>query len=73
MPARLKFLKTEMTEMSHITKQVSWAALAHPDISFLLQHHQKNVIAVRPCEDLTQRIRLLYGKAMTENLVEIEA
>ena len=72
-PARLKFLKTEMTEMSHITKQVSWAALAHPDISFLLQHNQKKVIDVRPCEDLTQRIRLLYGKEMTENLVEIEA
>jgi len=72
-PARLKFLKTEMTEMSHITNQVTWAALAHPQIRFSLQHNQKSVIDVRPCGDLTQRIRLLYGKEMAENLIEIEA
>lgn len=31
-PARLKFLKTDTTEMNHVTNQVTWAALAHPKI-----------------------------------------
>ena len=73
MPARLKFLKTETTEMNHITNQITWAALAHPKIRFSLQHNQKSVIDVRPCDDLIDRIRLLYGKEMAENLIQIEA
>lgn len=72
-PARLKFLKTETTEMNHITNQITWAALAHPKIRFSLQHNQKSVIDVRPCDDLIDRIRLLYGKEMAENLIQIEA
>ena len=71
-PARLKFLKTETTEMNHITNQITWAALAHPKIRFSLQHNQKSVIDVRPCDDLIDRIRLLYGKEMAENLIQIE-
>ena len=71
-PARLKFLKTETTEMNHITNQITWAALAHPKIHFSLQHNQKSVIDVRPCDDLIDRIRLLYGKEMAENLIQIE-
>jgi len=30
------------------------------------------VIDVRPCDDLIDRIRLLYGKEMAENLIQIE-
>ena len=69
-PARLKFLKTDTTEMNHITKQVTWAALAHPKIHFILTHNGKTVIDVRACDSNIERARLLYGKEFADNLIE---
>ena len=69
-PARLKFLKTDTTEMNHVTKQVTWAALAHPNIHFLLTHNGRTIHDVRACDSHLERIRLLYGKEFAENLIE---
>jgi DNA mismatch repair protein MutL len=35
-PARLKFLKSTATESAHVSEVVLWAALARPEISFVL-------------------------------------
>ena len=72
-PARLKFLKTETTEMNHINNQIMWAALAHPSISFSLRHNDRSLINVRVCESIIERVRLLYGKDLAESLIEIES
>lgn len=69
-PARLKFLKTDTTEMNHIIKQVTWAALAHPKVHFVLSHNGKTVIDVRACDSNIERARLLYGKEFADNLIE---
>ncbi len=69
-PARLKFLKSESTELSHISAYVTWAALAHPKIQFKLTHNNRTLIDVRPCDSILERIRLLYGKDFAENLME---
>ena len=69
-PARLKFLKTDTTEMNHITNQVTWAALAHPKIHFSLTHNGRSVLDVRSCDSYLERIRLLYGREFAENLIE---
>ena len=69
-PARLKFLKTDTTEMNHVTNQVTWAALAHPNIHFSLTHNGRTVIDVRACDSHIERVRLLYGKEFAENLIE---
>jgi len=69
-PARLKFLKTDTTEMNHIIKQVTWAALAHPNIHFSLTHNGKSIIDVRACDSNIERARLLYGKEFADNLIE---
>ncbi len=71
-PARLKFLKTDTTEMNHIIKQVTWAALAHPKIHFMLSHNGKTVIDVRACDSNIERARLLYGKEFADNLIEFD-
>lgn len=71
-PARLKFLKTDTTEMNHIIKQVTWAALAHPKIHFVLSHNGKTVIDVRACDSNLERARLLYGKEFADNLIEFD-
>ena len=69
-PARLKFLKTDTTEMNHVTNQVTWAALAHPNIHFLLTHNGRSILDVRACDSHLERIHLLYGKEFAENLIE---
>ncbi|MBC8462721.1 MAG: DNA mismatch repair endonuclease MutL [Deltaproteobacteria bacterium] len=69
-PARLKFLKSESTEMSHIINNVMWAALAHPKIQFKLTHNNRTLIDVRPCDSIAERIHLLYGKEFAENVME---
>ena len=69
-PARLKFLKTDTTEMNHITNQVTWAALAHPNIHFSLAHNGRAVLDVRSCDSYLERARLLYGREFAENLIE---
>lgn len=72
-PARLKFLKTDATELNHITNQVTWAALANPQTQFSLSHNNRSLIDVRACESYIERIRLLYGKEFAENLIEFDA
>ena len=69
-PARLKFLKTDTTEMNHITNQVTWAALAHPKIHFSLTHNGRSTLDVRACDSYLERARLLYGREFAENLIE---
>ena len=72
-PARLKFLKSETTELNHLTNQVTWAALAHPKIQFSHSHDRRSLIDVRSCDSYIERIRLLYGKEFAENLIEFDA
>ena len=72
-PARLKFLKSDATELNHITNQVMWAALANPYTQFSLAHNNRSLIDVRACESYIERIRLLYGKEFAENLIEFDA
>ena len=71
-PARLKFLKSDTTELNHITNQVTWASLANPKVQFSLSHDSRSLIDVRSCESYIERIRLLYGKEFAENLIEFE-
>ncbi len=72
-PARLKFLKSDATELNHITNQVMWAALANPNIRFSLSHNNRSLIDVRSCDSYIERIRLLYGKDFAENLIEFDS
>ena len=69
-PARLKFLKTDTTEMNHIASQVRWAALAHPKIHFSLTNDGRSILDVRSCDSYLERVRLLYGREFAENLIE---
>ena len=45
-PARLKFLKTERTEMNHTTDAVKRLAMAHPNIAFTLFNGERHILRV---------------------------
>ena len=68
-PARRKFLKSTSTELNHIIRHVTWAALARPQVAFKLIHNNKTIIEARRCNTVMERIRLLYGRDFAENVV----
>ena len=43
-PARLKFLKSDNTEMAHITAVINQQAIANPHIHFRLTNNKKELL-----------------------------
>jgi DNA mismatch repair protein MutL len=69
-PARLKFLKKDTTELNHTVNHVQWAALAHPNVRFILTHNDRTLIDVAASDTRAERIRLLYGREFADSLIE---
>lgn len=67
-PARLKFLKGEPTESSHITDAVSRLAMAHPALHVRLRHNGRSVLDVPPDRDGLSRAVALVGARMGQRL-----
>lgn len=70
-PVRRKFLKSTQTEMAHITEMVTRFALSYPDIHFDTIHNGKNVLIFPTAKSLKERINTIFGKKISENLIEI--
>jgi len=58
-PARKKFLKTNTTELSHITKIIEEIALVHPEVSFIYKSQNREIINVKTSDLLTRTINIL--------------
>lgn len=71
-PARLKFLKTSMTEGAYISDLVNHMALSHPEISFKLISNGKNVISTAGDGRLKETIYSLYGSDITKSLLPVD-
>lgn len=71
-PARLKFLKKDSTETSNIISLVNKFAIGNPDISFQLIVDGKSVLTTSKDSDLKDIIYTVYGKEITENLLEVK-
>ncbi len=72
-PARKKFLKSESTELQHITALVTNYALAHPDKHFELHSATNAVIEVSPVAERGERIYQLFGKEILDQLIPVAA
>jgi len=62
-PARRKFLHAPETELRHASEVVWGAALARPDVAFVLRHGARTLLDVPPSTDLSERLRALWPKA----------
>lgn len=71
-PARLKFLRTDRTELNASIQIIKKIAIAHPSVSFSLVHDNKELIKVR-CKDadnpenVKNRIAEIIGTEFIEN------
>ncbi|CAN0559073.1 unnamed protein product [Ectocarpus sp. 12 AP-2014] len=74
-PARLKFLRTDRTELTAITNCVKKIALAHPEISFTLVHDDKELLRVKEQsnspDSIKNRIAEIIGAEFVENAAKI--
>jgi DNA mismatch repair protein MutL len=69
LPARLKFMKGEATEASHITDLVAKLAMAHPTVHFRLKHNGRTALELPPDRDGFARAQALLGPRVAQRLV----
>ena len=70
-PARLKFLKSNMTEGSYINDFVTHIALANPDVAIKLISGGKTIVDTNGDGRLRETIYSLFGKDITKGLLEV--
>ena len=58
--------------MNHVINYVTWAALSHPHVAFKLIHNGNSLIEARQCNNIMERIHILYGRDFAENIVEFQ-
>jgi len=70
-PARLKFLRTEATELGHCIQVVSRLALACPGVGFALRHGERDLLRLAPARDAGARLREYLGREFFAGLVPV--
>ena len=70
-PARRKFLKTPMTEASHVSDLMTRLALSRPDISFQFINNGQERMHTSGNGKLKDVIYHVYGREITANLIEV--
>lgn len=72
-PARLKYLKSERTEIMKIVDIVNRLALGYPQVSFELTNRQKQLLKTTGHDDLRQTAANIYGIKVAEKMLAIYA
>lgn len=70
-PARLKYLKSDSTELANVTTYIEKLALSHPDISFSLTNNEKRIVFTSGSNDLLKTIHEIYGYSVSSNMIEV--
>lgn len=72
-PARLKFLKSESAERSHITGLVARYALAYPHVRFKLSHDGRTVFQTHGTGDVREALVAAYGVEIAKSLIAVDS
>ncbi len=70
-PARRKFLRTDNTEIGHVTDMRTKLALAFPGIHFRLTHGKRQMFDVPAVEDRSRRLASFFGKGLVDSLIPV--
>src|SRR4029079_1865712 len=70
-PARLKFLKGDATEASHITELLGKIAMAYPRLHVRLRHNGRTALDTPPDRDGFARAQALLGPRIAARLVPV--
>ena len=71
-PARLKYLKSDTSELSYITDIIYKLALANPHIAFSLTSNNKLLFKTSGKNDMIEIISAIYGINVAKNMIYFE-
>jgi DNA mismatch repair protein MutL len=71
-PARMKFLKKDVTEANAVASAVDRIALSHPEVSFRVIRDGKQALMTSGKGDLLTCIREVFGKEFASGLIPCE-
>ena len=71
-PARMKFLKKEVTEGNQVAGIVDRMAISHPEISFRFIRDGKQVLITSGNGDLKSTVYSVLGKEMSDSLMSVD-
>lgn len=71
-PARMKFLKKDVTEANAVAAVIDRIALSHPEVSFRFIREGKQVLITSGKGDLLTCIREVFGKDFSTDLIPAE-
>lgn len=72
-PARLKYLKTEQSELANCVSLIEKESLAHPNISFTLINNEHTLVKTSGSNQLYKTIHEIYGLNVSSKMMEIKA
>ncbi|SFB16833.1 DNA mismatch repair protein MutL [Cohnella sp. OV330] len=72
-PARLKYMRTIQTELSHLSDVVYRQALARPDVAFTFSHNGSVLLRTPGNGDLRQVVAAIYGSGPAKAMLEVQA
>jgi len=72
-PARLKYLKSENTELANCVSFIEKLALSKPDIAFTLTNNERVVVKTSGSNNLHKAIHEIYGLSVSSKMIEINA
>ncbi len=71
-PARLKFLKKDVTEGNYCANVIEKLALSHPDISFRFIREGKQVLFTPGDADYFNAIRAVFGRQFAAGMIAVD-
>ena len=71
-PARMKFLKKDVTEGNQVAGIVDRMAISHPEISFRFIRDGKHVLITSGNGDLKSTVYSVLGKEMSDSLMSVD-
>ncbi len=70
-PARRNFLKSNSTELKHLTETFKKISISHPEISFKF-YVDDDLIFDLPKQNLSERIDAVFGNKILDSLIEVK-
>jgi len=71
-PARMAFLKSPRGELNQIQTAIERVALGFPSLRFELTHNGKKILQLFPTQDLTLRLKELWGSERINELIPVD-
>ena len=71
-PARLKYLKSETSELAYTTTFIEKLALSYPHIRFTLTNNERVIIKTSGSNNLLKTIHEIYGLSVSSNMIEVK-